>query len=268
MAAPAGLSQEAAAPIRRISPAPSEEAPSPTPEPQPEETPRPTPETRSTPPPTAPSPPDAKPEPTITLEQRPATGPAEATPSTTETPAAKPEPARTSASSRSRRVINEKPVRAVEPRDRRPWDDNFAPTGITRPTFDLSKRASGSVGSKLKALENQWQAAIMKGDANAIGKLVADDFVGTSSTGKVGSRSTLLAAVRRDKNTYKSATARSMSVRSLGPDVAVVTGVATEVGTTPDGKNFRVSRRFTDTWRERNGKWQCVASQATAISKN
>ena len=106
----------------------------------------------------------------------------------------------------------------------------------------------------------------MNKDVETINDLLADDFVATSSTGRVGSKSTLLRLVRRDKNEYKSANVRGMSVRMPGPRTAVVTGVATESGTTAEGRKFRNSRRFTDTWMLRNGKWKCVASQATDIS--
>ena len=117
----------------------------------------------------------------------------------------------------------------------------------------------------MKNLERKWQKALVNKDVDTINDLLASDFVATSSTGKVGSKSTLLNAIRRDKNEYKSADARGMSVRMLGPRVAVVTGVATETGTTPDGRSFRNSRRFTDTWMLRSGKWVCVASQATEL---
>ena len=120
-------------------------------------------------------------------------------------------------------------------------------------------------GSAVKALERKWQRALVNKDVDTINDLLARDFVATSSTGRVGSKSTLLNAIRRDKNEYKSADARGMSVRMLGPRVAVVTGIATESGTTPDGRTFRNSRRFTDTWMLRNGKWVCVASQATEV---
>ena len=120
-------------------------------------------------------------------------------------------------------------------------------------------------GSAVRALERQWQKALLNKDVDTISELLASDFVATSSTGKVGSKTTLLNAIRRDKNEYKSADARDMSVRMLGPRVAVVTGVASESGTTPDGKSFKNSRRFTDTWMLRNGKWVCVASQATEL---
>lgn len=258
IAAPALDAQEAAAPIRRSPPPAAEQA---TPTPAPVETPRPTatPEPTTAPEPTAPG------ETASVPEQTPAPTPG-TEPAASPQPQASPE--RTRSAATTRRVRNEKPVRAVEPRERRPWDDNFGPGTPMRPTFDLSQRTKGSVASTLRALENRWAKAIRDRDEKTVAQLVADDFVGTSSTGKVGSKSTLVSAVRRDKNEYKSATARGMSVRSLGPDAAVVTGIASEAGTTPDGKRFKVSRRFTDTWRERNGKWQCVSSHATAIRKN
>jgi ketosteroid isomerase-like protein len=43
--------------------------------------------------------------------------------------------------------------------------------------------------------------------------------------------------------------------------VAVVVGTAHEKGTGKDGKAFDRKLRFTDTWVERGGQWQCVASQ-------
>lgn len=123
-------------------------------------------------------------------------------------------------------------------------------------------------GSAVKRLERLWQKAIVDKDVETINELLASDFVATSSTGRVGSKSTIVNAIRRDKNEYKSADARGMSVRMLGSRVAVVTGVATEAGTTPDGRGFRNARRFTDTWMLRDGKWVCVASQATELSND
>ena len=161
-------------------------------------------------------------------------------------------------------------MRAVEPHapfPKRPWDDGpVAGSGRSKPTFDLSA-GDTSVSGTVRRLENRWQEAIRKHDVDTIDELVAADFVGTSSTGKVGSKSTLLSQMRRDKNEYKTAEARSMSVKAQGDDVAIVTGIARESGTTPDGKHFTNSRRFTDTWVKRDGKWRCVASHTTAIPK-
>jgi ketosteroid isomerase-like protein len=52
----------------------------------------------------------------------------------------------------------------------------------------------------------------------------------------------------------------------FGKDVAVVVGTAREKGTGKDGKTFDRTYRFTDTWMNRNGKWQCIASQVALVA--
>ncbi len=166
-------------------------------------------------------------------------------------------------------VRHEKPVRAVEPRSawarRRPWDDPPGFRGVSRPTFDLSSLGDGSVGSAIRRLEERWEAAIRAHDVRIVSELLANDFVATSTSGRVGSKSKVLSEIRRDKTIYKVAEARNMSVRTESDNVAVVTGVARESGAASDGKRFSNSRRFTDTWVKRNGKWRCIASQATQL---
>jgi ketosteroid isomerase-like protein len=54
-------------------------------------------------------------------------------------------------------------------------------------------------------------------------------------------------------------------VYNYGPSVAVVIGTAHEKGTTKDGKPFDRAFRFTDTWMQRGGQWQCVASHVMKI---
>jgi ketosteroid isomerase-like protein len=123
------------------------------------------------------------------------------------------------------------------------------------------------VTSKIKELESRWEASLLSHDASAIEKIVADDFIGTSSSGKTGDKTTLLAEAKRDTSTYTSAVSSEMTVRMYGPSVAVVTGIAKENGKTKSGKTFSRSFRFTDTWVERNGEWQCVAAHAMALPK-
>lgn len=256
------FSQDAAAPIRRSSPSPT-----PTATPQ-EEREEPTParaERATTPEPTA--------RPTAT--QTPAAPPEEAQPEPPRaTPAeakASPAPTARAAATPRRNIREEPPVRAVEKRPRgeravtpRPSVDDWS-NRASRPTFDLSSDGFGQIAATIRGQEKKWQAAIKNGNVDVIEELLADDFVGTSSNGRTASKSTMLATLRRDKNTYQTARVSGMSVRSPSPGVAVVTGVATETGLTADGKKFRASRRFTDTWVERGGRWKCVASHTTEL---
>lgn len=119
----------------------------------------------------------------------------------------------------------------------------------------------------MKALEQSWESSYLTHDITVIEKLVADDFVGTSSSGKTGTKSTLLAEAKRDTNLYKTAVSSDMMVHSFAPNVVVVTGIARETGKSKAGKEFSHAYRFTDTWVERNGEWQCVAASAMAMPK-
>jgi ketosteroid isomerase-like protein len=131
----------------------------------------------------------------------------------------------------------------------------------------LPATTDDAITAKIKDLESRWESALLSKDTSMIEKIVADDFVGTSSSGKTGDKATLLAEAKRDTNTYTSAVSSDMAVKMFAPNVAVVTGVAKESGKTKAGKTFSHSYRFTDTWVERNGEWQCVAAHAMALPK-
>ena len=122
-----------------------------------------------------------------------------------------------------------------------------------------------SVEAALKDDENRWEAAIAKHDIAIIGSMTADDFAGVNFDGKVMSRSGLIAESKKDRDTYKSAVNEKLAVHTYGPNVAVVVGTAHEKGTDKDGQPFDRKFRFTDTWVERNGQWQCVASEIMKV---
>jgi len=124
-----------------------------------------------------------------------------------------------------------------------------------------------SVEAALKDNENRWEGAVGTHDMATVESMVADDFVGVSSKGKVSNRRGLLSEMKRDKDTYTSAKNEKLDVHMYGGGVAIVVGTAREKGTDKDGKAFDRAFRFTDTWLDRNGKWQCVASQAMLVSQ-
>jgi ketosteroid isomerase-like protein len=97
--------------------------------------------------------------------------------------------------------------------------------------------------------------------------MVATDFIGVSSKGKVQNRRAMLADVKGDKDTYTSTKAEKLAVHMYGSGVAVVVGIANEKGSGKDGKAFDRTYRFTDTWMDRDGNWQCVASQVSLVSQ-
>lgn len=75
----------------------------------------------------------------------------------------------------------------------------------------------------------------------------------------------MIAEMKKDKDTYTSARNGKMDVRVFG-NAAVVTGSTREKGKDKDGKEFDRMFRWTDTWVERNGRWECVASQSLLMA--
>lgn len=119
----------------------------------------------------------------------------------------------------------------------------------------------------IREIEDKWEASVMSHDPSVAQAYLADDFRGVSSKGKVMSKSDLLSELKKDKDIYTSSKNGKVDVRVFEGKFAVATGISTEVGKTKEGVEFKRSYRWTDAWVERNGKWQCVASQALLIPK-
>jgi ketosteroid isomerase-like protein len=134
-----------------------------------------------------------------------------------------------------------------------------ATAAVAEPAPAVSKDKS-AIEAALKDNENKWEAAVAKHDASIVEALVAADYVGFSSKGKPQTRATIMEEMKKDTDTYTSTANESLDVHVLGPDVAVVAGTSREKGKAKDGKAFNRSFRWVDTWMQRDGKWQCVAS--------
>jgi ketosteroid isomerase-like protein len=124
----------------------------------------------------------------------------------------------------------------------------------------------GSPQAALKDAENRWAAAIGSHDRAVVESLVARDFIGVNLKGKIQNKRALLGEMKIDKDKYTSSTNEKLEVNMYGPAVAVVAGTYRAKGADKDGKVFDRTIRFTDTWMERNGQWQCIASQIMLLS--
>lgn len=265
-ASPFVQAQDAAStPFQHRSPSPTEESATPTPTSKPRATPTPEPtETFTLQPMVTPT---LEPIPTPTLEPiaSPLPKPTATIASPTPKPIAIPTP-RPTATPRPKPTATPKPRPTPTPKPKPTATPTSEPTPIPAESPAVDQDQS-DIASKLKALEEHWEGSFVTHDISVIEQLVAEDFVGTSSSGKLGNKSTMISEARKDKNVYTSAVSGDMTVRSFGPNVAVVTGIAREAGKTPAGKAFSHGYRFTDTWVERNGEWQCVAAHAMVLPK-
>ena len=126
---------------------------------------------------------------------------------------------------------------------------------------------NSAVGSKLKSMEDTWAASQMEKDhgASAVEGMLAIDFAGVFTKGQIRNKTTQLEHMRADTDTYSYSKNDQMNVHVYGPNIATVVGTSTEKGKDKDGKNFSRSFAWTDTWMERDGQWQCIASAGTLL---
>lgn len=208
---------------------------------------------------------------TMTFAQEESASPAESTAPTTEEKASAtvettPDAAKTESAAPAQK--KEEPMAAAPAaKAAAPKKEATAASTTTAKPAAEAATAKPMAGKKMSVtdMENAWEAAVAKHDYATLDMFVAPDFVGVSSKNKFIGRSDVIGEAKRDKDTYKSAKNEKLNVKMYGPNVTVVTGRAREVGTGKDGKAFDRTFLFTDTWMNRGGKWQCVASQVTKI---
>jgi len=119
--------------------------------------------------------------------------------------------------------------------------------------------------SKLIALENAWNQAQIHRDGEALSTLTADTFVYTDWDGTVYNKSKFIADAK-DPSTTTTLVANDDVEVHFYPGAAVVTGAYHAKGTS-HGQPFDHYGRFTDTWIQTGGQWQCVASHTNLTKR-
>lgn len=125
------------------------------------------------------------------------------------------------------------------------------------------KSATGGDEAALKAIEEKWDAANLKGDAAALGAIFADTFISTSSEGKVRTKAEILAQLKSGEMKYQTSKMDDMKVFLYG-EAAVVNG-RWKGKFVEKGKTVDATERFTDTYVRQSGQWRCVSSHGSTI---
>lgn len=127
--------------------------------------------------------------------------------------------------------------------------------------------AKGSMTSELKSIEDRWEGAFLSHDAKVVDEILAEKYVLTNDKGKVLNRRGAMKDFKKNTDTLEKASNSDMVVHPINNDAAVVTGMSREVGKEKGGKSFDRTYRWTDTYVNHNGKWQCVASHVTLVAQ-
>ena len=116
------------------------------------------------------------------------------------------------------------------------------------------------------AAQQKWIEGYNHRNHGAVDAAEAADFQITFGDGTQQTKPEQLARLRvtPPAGTEYEIALESSRVRIYGR-VAVVTGVVVERGRMPGGQAFHQRSRYTDTWIERRGRWQVVASHLSEL---
>ena len=115
----------------------------------------------------------------------------------------------------------------------------------------------------VRRLKREWSDAIVKRDIASLRRIIADDFTGIESTGRVIDKAQFINGIASGAEDVQSANPEDIKVRVHG-DAAVITGRHLVKGVKKEG-SYSPQILFTDIWTKRNGNWQVVNYQATHI---
>lgn len=162
----------------------------------------------------------------------------------------------------------------------KPVDGGVRETAVTsvdggetwKPWFDLMFRPHAAGGSSsdpalsddqkaVAAIDTQYQAAVKANDAATMERILADDFVLSTGSGKKYTKVDLLSEARGGNMHYERQEDTKQAVRVWG-DTAVVTAKLWEKGT-DNGKPFDYTVWFGDTYVRTPNGWKYVFGQSS-----
>jgi ketosteroid isomerase-like protein len=124
---------------------------------------------------------------------------------------------------------------------------------------------SSDAEQAVMAIERELLSAVLKGDASANERYLADTYVFTGPDGTVANKAQAIADLKSGDLKLQSASLDGAKVQVYG-DTVVVTYSSNDKGTYK-GKDITGKTRWTDVFVKRNGRWQIVASQGTMLPK-
>jgi ketosteroid isomerase-like protein len=114
---------------------------------------------------------------------------------------------------------------------------------------------------ELMALEDRFNAALLRGDWKALESIEADDLIFTNADGSVSHKADTIDSLKSRDMKFDSISMSNVVIQDFGI-VGVVTGELVEKARYKD-TDLSGTYRFTDVWVKRKGRWQHVTGQET-----
>jgi hypothetical protein len=126
-----------------------------------------------------------------------------------------------------------------------------------------SVATSSTPEDSVRAMEAARGQALLRADTAALSRMLADEFTEVSRLGTLRTRADNIRDIASGELRLTSVQYDSLTVRIYG-EVAVLQGIADNTGTFR-GLPFRGRIRYTRVFVRRDGRWQAVTMQQTAM---
>jgi ketosteroid isomerase-like protein len=129
-------------------------------------------------------------------------------------------------------------------------------------------KSDQEIEKQIRQLNTDEHDAFMRNDTDGLAKIWSDDFVVTNPFNQFVTKQQVLALVKNGTLAFKSYSRNIQYVKIYG-DTVIVAGAETCVwgGKIPLAGQLS-NLRFTQVWRNQNGRWQEVARHASIITPN
>jgi ketosteroid isomerase-like protein len=128
----------------------------------------------------------------------------------------------------------------------------------------INRNSPNKAEQAIREIERLYRDAVMRQDVTAVGRILADDFIATSSRGELRDKAKEIDDIRPSPDFKMEAfDLDDIDVRSFG-DTAVVTGRST-LRVAFKGQSNTSVFRYTRVYVKRKGRWQVVAQQLTRV---
>ena len=114
-------------------------------------------------------------------------------------------------------------------------------------------------------VESKFGEAMIQNDAEAIGRILSDDWIIIDPDGGVIDKSRFLDVIKSGALKHEAMDSEDIRVRTY-PNTTTVTAV-THTRTKYLGKEFTTHERATDVFVKEDGRWHCVLTHLTTLTK-
>lgn len=141
----------------------------------------------------------------------------------------------------------------------------FMTLALAIPMLALGEVKSDKAQREVLGIEKEFSQAILKNDAEAVGRFLADDWIIIDPDGGVIDKARFLDVIKSGALTHEMMESADSRVR-VYRNTAIVTALTTTKGKY-SGQAFTTKERATDVFVKQNNRWQCVFSQLTRFPK-